>query len=184
MHKNLCICSSIPSLNLKTRVVLIIHYKELKRTTNTGRLALHALKNSLVKVRGEEGEALDLSPLLEDRFESVLFYPSDDALELSHFVSTHSLKPLQLLVPDGNWRQASKVATRQPELRNIPRVKITKPNNGVDHLRKEHFAEGMSTLESIAAALSIIEGQNIGNQLHRLYQTKLQATLKGRGKIK
>ena len=57
LHKNLCICSLIPDLETKTRVVLIVHAKELKRTTNTGRLALKSLKNSELRVDCVEFEA-------------------------------------------------------------------------------------------------------------------------------
>jgi hypothetical protein len=39
----------------------------------------------------------------------------------------------------------------------------------------------MATLEAIAVALEIIEGQEVGRQLKDLYQKKLEATLKGRG---
>lgn len=181
LHRTLCICSAIPSLNLKTRVVLIIHSKELKRTTNTGRLALHALENSKMVVRGLDHEALNLSPLLEESFDSYLLYPSEDAVEMTSVLHRKNPKPIQLLVPDGNWRQASKVSIRHPELKNILRVKISKTNFDTEHLRKEHMAHGYSTLEAIAEALGIIEGDEVRTQLNLLYRAKLEATLKGRG---
>lgn len=181
MHQNLCICSSIPRLTLGTRIVLVIHAKELKRTTNTGRLALHALVNSTMIVRGQDENPVNLSPLLESAYDSYLFYPSLDALELSDIALQPRTRPIQLIVPDGNWRQASKVSTRHPELASLPRVKISHKNPGLNHLRKEHFPEGLSTLEAIAIALGIIEGPHIGDQLTQLYQAKLQATLTGRG---
>ncbi|MES3036764.1 MAG: tRNA-uridine aminocarboxypropyltransferase [Bdellovibrionota bacterium] len=185
LHKDLCICAVIPSLNLKTKVTLVIHAKELKRTTNTGRLAMDALVNSQMCVRGLKDEPLSLENILTDQYESVLFYPSDDAIELEEFVRARNSRagklPIQLIVPDGNWRQASKVSTRQSELAALPRVKITQANLGASHLRKEHFSEGMSTLEAIASALRIIEGDVVGATLLALYQAKLQATLRGRG---
>ncbi|MBI2209610.1 MAG: DTW domain-containing protein, partial [Deltaproteobacteria bacterium] len=53
MTRPLCICGSIPRLDLSTRVCLIVHVNELKRSSNTGRLALRALVNSEMRVRGE-----------------------------------------------------------------------------------------------------------------------------------
>lgn len=168
----------IPKLKLRTKVTLVVHAKELKRTTNTGRLALQALVNSEMRVRGEGREALNLSDLLSDEFESLLFYPSEDALELGSFVVGR--RPIQLIVPDGNWRQAGKVHLRHPELRSVQRVKITIPNLAAEHLRKEHFSEGMSTLEAIAKALAILEGEAVGEEMMALYAAKLSATLLGR----
>jgi DTW domain-containing protein len=181
LNRALCLCSLIPSLHLKTKICLIIHAKELKRTTNTGTLALRALKNSEMRVRGETREAVDLSDLLIPEYRTYLFYPSEDALELDASLVASDPRPIQLLVPDGNWRQASKVHGRHPELANIPRVKISTPNLSKHHLRVEHMEEGMATLEAIAEALTIIEGPEVGKQMQDLYGEKLRRTLVGRG---
>ena len=180
LHKQRCICDSIPKLDLKTRVSLIIHAKELKRTTNTGRLALHALVNSAMYVRGKTTERLDLSSLLVPEYESYVLFPSDEAVDLEDIKPQ---KPIQLIVTDGNWRQASKLNTRHPELAHLPRVKIGAENMARFHLRKEHFPEGMATLEAIALALRVIEGDIVGESMMALYQKKLAATLQGRGVI-
>lgn len=180
LHKERCICASIPKLDLKTRVSLIIHAKELKRTTNTGRLALHALTNSQMYVRGKDTQRLDLSSLLVPEYESYVLFPSEDALNLEDL---QPQKPIQLIVTDGNWRQASKLNTRHPELGHLPRVKISTANTARHHLRKEHFSEGMATLEAIALALGVVEGDLVGETLLALYQKKLTATLQGRGQL-
>ena len=102
MHRDRCLCDIIPNIKTKTRLSLVIHTKELRRTTNTGTLAAKALSNSKVLVRGKMGEPLDLKPLLTDDYRHILFYPSDDAVELtSEFVGQSPL-PIQLIVPDGN----------------------------------------------------------------------------------
>lgn len=180
LHRQLCICASIPRLDLKTRLSLIIHSKELKRTTNTGRLAIHALVNSEMLVRGGTQERLDLSSILSPDYESYVLFPAEDALNLEDLKPT---KPVQLVVSDGNWRQASKLNTRHPELSHLPRVKISSENTARHHLRKEHFSEGLSTLEAIALAFRTLEGEEAGDSLMALYQKKLKATLQGRGTI-
>lgn len=182
LNPELCLCSEIPKITLRTRLCLIIHHRELKRTTNTGRLALKSLTHSEMRVRGEKGQgALDLSDLLIPSYRTVLFYPSEEAQELTTEFVNQSQLPIQLLVPDGNWRQASKVSTRHPELQHIERIKISTKNTATQHLRAEHFAEGMSTLEAIAQALGVIEGPEVRDALLKLYQLKLARTLKGRG---
>jgi DTW domain-containing protein YfiP len=181
MHKDRCICAGMPKLDLKTKVTIVIHAKELKRTSNTGRLALITLKNSEMRIRGADKEAVDLSDLLVPEYRTVLFYPSEEAVELTEeFVSQSSL-PIQLIVPDGNWRQASKVHYRHHELKDVVRVKITTPNLNPHHIRAESTEYGMATLEAIAHALKIIEGKEVGDAMMRFFQDKLEATLKGRG---
>src|SRR3989338_8916503 len=106
MTRTLCICDSMPRLDLNTRVCLVIHVNELKRSSNTGRLALRALVNSEMRVRGETRETLDLSDLLTDRYRTFLFYPTVDAVELDNKLVVQDGRPIQLLVPDGTWRQA------------------------------------------------------------------------------
>lgn len=184
LHKERCICASIPTLTLKTKISLIIHAKELKRTTNTGRLALQALTNSEMRIRGADREALDLSDLLSPTYRTLLFYPSDNAVELDQKLLSESSLPIQLIVPDGNWRQASKVHYRHHELQNIPRVKISTPNLEELHMRTETTEAGMATLEAIAQALGIIEGEEVKIALMNFYRMKLEGTLRGRGQLK
>lgn len=178
MHQQRCICAFIPRLDTKTRLSLIIHAKELKRTTNTGRLAIHALANSEIYIRGGSHDRLDLSSLILPNYENYILFPSDEAVNLEDLAPQ---KPIHLIVSDGNWRQASKLNTRHPELSHLPRVKISSKNTGQYHLRKEHFSEGLSTLEAIALAFSTVEGDEVGDSLLALYQKKLAATLQGRG---
>lgn len=181
LNKARCICEQIPSLNLKTRLCLVVHAKELKRTTNTGRLAVKALTNSEMRIRGEGIEALDLSDLLRSDYQTLLFYPSDDAVDLTAELLAKDPRPVQLIVPDGNWRQASKVHYRHHELKDVPRVMIKAANLATQHMRVENTPEGMATLEAIAQAMGIIEGAAVKESLMALYTAKLEGTLQGRG---
>lgn len=163
----------------------MIHHRELKRTTNSGKLATEALTNSEVRVRGVPGETLDLTDLQSGPYQNLLFFPSDDAHELTadYVRARRELdpRPFQLIVPDGNWRQASKVSRRHSELKDVPRVKISAINTAKSHLRTEHMPEGMSTLEAIARAFHYLEGDSVGQALQDIYRLKLQQTLIGRG---
>jgi len=181
LTRALCICDEIPKLDLQTRVCLVVHVNELKKSSNTGRLAVKALVNSEMRVRGETRETLDLKDLLVDRYRTFLFYPSEDAVELDRELVARDGKPIQLIVPDGTWRQARKVHTRHDELKDVPRVKIGAPNNARFHLRAQHRSEGMATLEAIAHALGVIEGSLVMEQLMKLYDLRVERTLIARG---
>lgn len=185
LHKTLCLCDSIPRFETSSRLCLVIHHREMKRTTNTGVLALRALANSEMRIRGLENQPLDLTDLVADlKYQTLLFYPADEAVELDANFMAKIDRPVQLIVPDGNWRQASKVHYRHQELRSVPRVKIGKANVATEHLRAEHRPEGMSTLEAIAEAFAVIENAEVGAALKKLYQLKLERTLIGRGQSK
>lgn len=176
-----CFCSEVEQIEVNTRLLLVVHSKELKRTTNTGRLAVHSLGNSQLLVRGEMGNPLNLSPFLNGEYESLLLFPSKEAEELTPEVLKRFRRPIQLIVPDGNWRQASKLEIRQKEISHLPKVMIKEKNEAAFHLRKENSIYGMSTLEAIAKAMGILEGKDVEQRLQHLYQLKLQRTLKGRG---
>lgn len=181
LHPSRCICALIPKLSLKTRVTLIIHAKELKRTTNTGRLALLTLTNSGCRIRGERDVKLELTDLLDPQFDTLMLYPSDSATVLDANYLKRLHRPIHLLVPDGNWRQASKLHYRHKELHAVPRVTLAVqvPTQAV--LRKESVCNGMATLQAIALALGVIEGEAVGNQIMSVYNNKLHQTLQGRG---
>jgi len=177
----LCMCAELPRLELRTKLALVIHRHELLRSSNTGMLAIRSLVNSELRIRGESRAALDLSDLLSPHYRSLLYYPSGDAVELNSALVTADPRPIQLIVPDGTWRQARKIHSRQHELRDVPRIKISTPNDATFQLRAQSRPEGMATLLAIASALAIIEGEAVGRQLMQLYQARVARTLRARG---
>jgi DTW domain-containing protein YfiP len=179
--RNACLCDVVLKIDLRTKVCLIIHHRELSRSSNTGLLAFRALVNSEMRVRGEGREALDLKDLLTSRYRTFLLYPSADAAELNGALVMQAPTPIQLLVPDGTWRQARKIHSRHPELRDLPRVKISTPHNSTFQLRAQSRPERMATLQAIAHGLGIIEGDLVRAQLMKLYYAKIERTLKARG---
>jgi DTW domain-containing protein YfiP len=158
-----------------------MHVNELRRSSNTGRLAVKALVNSEMRVRGDTREALDLGDLLSDRYRSFLFYPSSDAVELDDKLVAADETPIQLIVPDGSWRQARKVHTRHDELKDVQRVKISAPNHAKFSLRAQHRPEGMATLQAVAHALGVIEGDHVKARLMKLYDLRVERTMVARG---
>ncbi|MGH7927793.1 MAG: tRNA-uridine aminocarboxypropyltransferase [Candidatus Binatia bacterium] len=177
----LCLCDAVPRLDLKTKISLVIHHRELSRNSNTGLLALRALVNSEKRIRGEGREALDLTDLLCPQYRTFLFFPSADAVELDTALVEQERSPIQLIVPDGTWRQARKILTRLRELKELTRVKISTPNDSVFQLRAQSKPERMATLQAIAHGLGVIEGDPVRARLMKLYHTKIERTLAGRG---
>ena len=174
-------CAELPRLHLRTKISLVIHHRELARSSNTGLLARQSLVNSEIRIRGESREILDLSDLLSPDYRTFLFYPSVEALELDRELVNQDSRPIQLIVPDGTWRQARKIHSRHGELKELPRVKISAPNHGIFQLRAQSRAERMATLQAIACALRIIEGDRVAARLMKLYHARIDRTLRARG---
>jgi tRNA-uridine aminocarboxypropyltransferase len=181
VSRPLCLCDAVPRIELKTKIALVIHHRELSRNSNTGLLALRALVNSEVRIRGEGREALDLQGLLSPQYRTFLFFPCADAVELDRTLVMQDRRPIQLIVPDGTWRQARKILFRHPELKDLPRVKIGAPNHSTFQLRAQSRPERMATLQAIAHGLGVIEGDPVRAQLMTLYDRKIERTLLGRG---
>jgi len=177
----LCLCDVVPRIDLSTRVCLVIHRRELNRSSNTGQLAVRALVNSEMRIRGQGRGPLDLKDLLSPQYRTFLFYPSADAVALTSELALQERTPIQLIVPDGSWRQARKIHSRHLELKDVPRVKISAPSNPVFQLRAQNRPEGMATLQAVAHALGVIEGDWVRAQLMQLYHAKIERTLRRRG---
>jgi DTW domain-containing protein YfiP len=184
MYRPICLCADIPSIELATKIVVLMHYREQKLTTNTATLACLALPNSELHIRGEKGERVDVESFLPKEGEAVLLYPTDDALELNAETLRSLRRPLTLVVPDGSWRQARKVASREPELLSIRRVKLPPGPPSNYRLRYSPHEENLSTFEAISRAIGIIEGPAIQEKLDELFLKKVERTLWSRGKLK
>ena len=178
MHDSLCICALIPTIETRTRLVLLIHRREDRKTTNTGRLATLCLPNSEVVVRGEIDERT--TPFVPDPArQPVLLYPSDDAVPLADFAASE--RPITLLVPDGTWRQASKVKNRVPGLAELPCVSLPPGPTTVYRLRHETRDGGLATFEAIARAMGVLEGPDVRATMERVFLAMVERTLWSRG---
>ncbi len=179
----LCICELIPRFDLKTKVIILIHHRETKRPSNTGSLAHLMLKNSELRVRGLKGNIMSSEGLIEPERQTLLLFPTIDAVELTPEVLKKYTKPITLIVPDGNWRQAARVPNREIVLRPLPRVKVSVERPTEYKLRLETRAEGLATFEAIARAIGVIEGPEVQEKMEAAFRLKVERTLWSRAKI-
>ncbi len=184
LRRVLCICEFIPKINLRTKVIILVHEKETRRTSNSGKLAHLVLTNSEMRIRGIKDHPMEQGGLVVPERQSVLLFPSVNAVELTPTALNHFTRPLTLIVPDGNWRQASKVPNREPALFSLPRFKVPLGRPSEYKLRAETRPEGMATFEAIARALGIIEGEEIQNQMEQIFNLKVERMLWSRAKLK
>jgi DTW domain-containing protein YfiP len=176
-------CAELLPMTCRTRLLLVIHFAELRRTSNTGNLAYAALENSERVIRGVDRTGLDLREHLTDGYQPVFLYPADGAVELTPDVACGFDRPVQLIVPDGNWRQASKVHYRHQEVSDVPRVFVRGDTDPKLRVRQETTELGMATLEAIAFAFGVLESPEVEAHLMRLYRSKAERILWSRGHL-
>lgn len=184
MRKVLCFCDLIPHMDLATRLVVIMHHRETKLTSNTGQLATLTLRNSELRVRGKPGQPFVSEGLQSEGRTILLLYPSDDAQVLTPELVASLPRPITLVAPDGNWRQASKVGNREPALKHALRVKLAPGAPSTYRLRTEPHSHGLATLEAIARALGVIESPEVQQKLEYIFRIMVERTLWGRGLLK
>lgn len=180
MHGTLCICDLLPRLETRTRLVLLLHRLEARKPTNTGRLAADCLVNSTIIERGHEGAPTGPIDFGAD-VQPVLLYPFEDAVPIETFAG--SPKPVWLVVPDGTWRQAAKARMRVPGLRDVPSVTLPKGPPTRYRLRRETQEEGLATMEAIARAMGVLEGDGVREAMERVFLAMVERTLWLRGAI-
>ena len=182
MQRALCLCVEIPRLELATRVVLVMHHREVPRTTATGPLALRALANGELHVHGARDAALDLTSLHGQGRRVMLLFPGDGALPLTPELLAADRRPVTLVVPDGNWRQASRAAKRIPGLAQAESVALVEGAPSRYRLRRELREGGLATFEAIARALGILESADVQARLEELFSLMVERTLDTRGR--
>lgn len=185
MRKELCICAEIKecreSFKNKSKILILMHHRERHLTTNTGRLAALTIPNCSVHMRGLPHKPLDCAELLESERETLLLFPRQDAKVLTKDFLKTIQKPITLVVPDGSWRQAYKVAKREDALKNVHRVVLPEGPISEYKLRREPKPEGLATFEAIARAMGIIEGEEMQLKLETLFRLMVSRTLASRG---
>ena len=183
MHGSLCVCSLLPRIETRTRVVLVIHRYEARKPTNTGQLAASSLTNSEVVVRGHESKPSE-AIAIPDGAQPLFLFPHEDAVPIARFAE--SGRPATLIVPDGTWRQASKVRSRVPGMRGVPCVSLPHDAPSFYRLRAEAHPTGLATIEAIARALYVLEGSRgpeVRAALERVMRAMVDRTLWSRGEV-
>ena len=181
IRKPLCFCAMIPRITLQTRVIILMHTCEEVLTTNTARLAAKALTNSEVRIHSRKDERMSSDGLVEPERASLLLYPSPLSVELTPDFAARLSGPVNLIVPDANWRQTTKFVRREPCLVGIPHVRLPPGPLSEYRLRTQRSDQNLCTLEAIARALGILESREAQASLETLLRVLVERTLWSRG---
>lgn len=155
---------------------------EARKPSNTGLLAARCLEHSTVAVRRKGSGPMRAQIVHDDELPLVLF-PAPDAAPITEYAG--SSRRIALFVPDGSWPQARTRAHQGP-LRQYTRVTLPDLGPSEYRLREEPQVGGLATLEAIARALRILEGdagEAISSAMLDVFRTMVERTLWFRGKL-
>jgi DTW domain-containing protein YfiP len=140
------VCAHIPVIATRTRIVIVRHKLERHRASNSGRLAHLALVNSELVDYGD-----GVVPTL----------PRDDAWLLFPEGSTAPAAPPpgSLIVLDATWSQARRMYRKLDALRGLPTLRLAALDIAPARLRESPGAGRVSTIEAIAQALRVLDGE-------------------------
>jgi DTW domain-containing protein YfiP len=180
----LCFCDLIPRISLETRLIVLMHSSEEVLTSNSARLTVKALANSEIRIHGRKNERMSTEGLRTDGRHSLLLYPSPEAVELNAELVSRLTGPVNLIVPDSNWRQTRKFVRREPSLIGIQHVKIPEGRPSEYRLRHQPNANSLCTLEAIARAIGILESVEAQEELEFVLRVMVERTLWSRGMLR
>lgn len=150
----------MPTIATQTRVVIVRHHKERFRSSNSGRLAHLALTNSEIIEHGGDGVPAKLPPL-DGAW--LLFPEGQPTHECPH------PPPRQLVVLDATWSQARRMYRKIGALRGVPILRLPDMDVPTARLRTSPGEGRVSTIEAIARALRLLEGEEAAAGLERLF---------------
>lgn len=154
-------CAEIPRVETRTHVVIVRHASERLRSSNSGRLAHLALSNSELFDHG----GLDGPATLPDLTGAWLVFPEGDPMtELGDRAA-----PRALVVLDATWSQARRMFRKLHALRGLPLLRLPETDAPKARLREAPSPDRVSTLEAIAGALRIVEGDHVARPLEELF---------------
>ena len=172
-----CLCPLIPSLDSRTRVLLLQHPSEVNHALNTARLAALGLTNAELIV----GEIFEDLPTLLNRpgYQARLLFPADDAQPIQVYGASD--EPLLLVVPDGTWRKARKMLHLNPLLMALPRVTLAEGGVSRYRLRKAPGPGALSTIEAIVQALQTLEAPASFEPLLKPFEALIEGQIAAMG---
>jgi DTW domain-containing protein YfiP len=168
-----CYCSRVPTVQVRTRLVIIRHHKERFRTSNTGRLVQQAIPGTVLLDYGAPGEQFDPAWL-----------PLDGAGLLFPEGSPAAAPPKTLIILDGSWPQARRMVRRVPALGALPRLSLAPAHRAPRRARRQPQPEGMATIEAVARALDQLEGPGTGAPLDAIFADMVDTLHRLRGKVR
>lgn len=179
LRTEFCACALIPRVETATRFVIVRHEREAYKSTNSARWAQLALIHSeLWPYSGR----LTLDERVRTLPAAWLLFPAAEGEPAPEVTSEH--RPRCVVVLDGTWRQVRRMLNSSSPLRALPRLTLPKTPARAAALRHSVHPDGRSTLEAMALAVALLEGEACAAPLFTMHNQVIEGVLRGRGAFK
>lgn len=179
-----CWCPYLPTDRLapNTRIVILQHPAEEKRCLRTApMLSLGLAEGKCLIFKGKKFPQPRHEGLLEilTSPNSMLLYPSKSAIDITTLEKSTKENTYNIVLIDGTWPQAKAIYTCSEILHTMRQVKFDSTNISSYIIRTQPTDGCLSTLETAAEALALIEEDNtyrdkLIQPLHALCKFQLQ----------
>ena len=154
-----------------------MHCSETHKTTSTAHLLSLLVPKSEIHVIGQLEKRHDLTQMIEPGTIPLVLFPEPSAPLLDQRFVESLPMPVTLIVPDGTWRQARKLTHKLSEFRGIRRVQLAAGAPSRYLLRRNQSKGGVCTLEAIARALGVLDGNEVQEALEQHLAVMVQRVL-------
>lgn len=155
----LCFCDTLEPIARVTRVLVVQHRNEEAKTSNSARLAVRLVERGALEVRGKKGAP----PPVKPEGPRLALFPGGRPLSAADVGAL-------LVVPDGNWTQARRLACQDVALRDAELVTLPDPAPSRFRLRRSPRPGAVCTFEAIAAAAGVFEGPLVEARMLEVFE--------------
>lgn len=167
-----CICNDIKTVHAACDFIVILHRNEVFKPTNSGKLIGNTFPENTYFFSWDRNEpAQTLLDLVGDsNRQCVIVFPLDqktDRVEWQEVAKTTLTlqKKLTMILLDGTWRQARRMFNASKWLHHLPVLSLTPQQQAKYLTRKVIHKHYLSTAESTALALEVLEFKQESEQL-------------------
>ena len=165
-------CISPWQLRLNTAVnfILLMHPKEPYKSSNTGRLIAELFpQNTQALIWSRTDMPMDFIEQTQREPNLALLYPAGESDKTVNIAALD--RPLSVILLDGTWKQAARMARLSPYLQQLPKINLEIPEEH-DYLRTSQTPQQASTAHAAAELLHQL-GENDNSAALKHYVTLL-----------
>jgi DTW domain-containing protein YfiP len=178
-----CVCGDLPRVALPFRLLVVQHGKEGAKPTNTARLLPRVVEGCRIVTYATRERPWSAELLRGDAADErrVLLFPAEGAETLDRAtVAGFAEAPHCLVVLDGTWRQAGRLARRADGLADLPRVALPPGAPSRWSVRRAPRDGCLSTFDAVVRVAQLLPDRGTAAALERAWERLLAAQLPGR----
>ncbi len=180
MLQQSCLCHLAPALPARTALTVVHHSAERFKTTSTIRLLQLAVQGCHLQLRAGS-HPHQTTTVIKRRPVRIALFPLQDAVDLNEIRNRFSPDDIELVIPDGTWNQASRIARRDPHFKHLTFARLPAVEPSIFVLREQAEKGRTSTFEAAAAALGILEGPELQKAMMAFFREAVYRILESRG---